>query len=101
MVVGDFRKGTIKGAFLQIGNSVRDIHMDAGILRDAAHYEQFLSDEQAGAAAGVSTALKAVSERDFDLIARNGYEVADATLATYASFILPNSRSWSETSGCS
>jgi NTE family protein len=54
----------------------------------------FQSDQEAALALAHPTDLKALSKQDFDRIARHGFEVADATLAAYASDLFTTCFSW-------
>jgi NTE family protein len=57
-------------------------------------YDSFQSDEQAELALRHPTDLKAPSKAQYDMLARHGFEIADATLTTYVIVVVgrPNRR---------
>jgi NTE family protein len=89
--VGD---GSVKGALLRMGNSVRDIDLKAGRVRDGGVYDLFQADQDVALAFRYPTDLKAVPEALFDSLARHGYELADATLTVYSPELFPRSFAW-------
>jgi NTE family protein len=97
MLLRDIENRTIKGVLIRMGNSVRDIDIKSGRRQHESIYDQFQNDEEASLALLHPTDLKAVTETAFNNIARHGYEVTDATLATYAPSELPNTHVWSTT----
>jgi NTE family protein len=94
--VGD---GSIKGALLRMGNSVRDIDLKAGRLREGSVYDLFQADQEVALAFQYPTDLKAIPENLFDSLARHGYELADATLTVYSPERFPRSFSWTSEIG--
>jgi NTE family protein len=86
--------GLIKGAFLRMGNSVRDIDIKAGRQRDRSTYDQYQADREVALALKYPTDLRAVTPANFDHIARHGYELADATLTVYTPAEFNQSLSW-------
>ena len=85
MLVRDIENATVRGALVRMGNSVREIDIEANRNCDRAEYDRFQEDRQAALSLLQPTDLKAVPERVFERIARHGFEVADATLTTYTS----------------
>ncbi len=83
MLIADIAAGTVDGVLLRMGNSVRAIDVKTGTARPLTFYDAFQSDEPAELALRHPTDLKAPSEARFDMLARHGFEIADAS-----SFIL-------------
>lgn len=94
MLIADITGGTVDGVLLRMGNSVRAIDVKSGTTRAATFYDGFQSDEQAELALRHPTDLKAPSQAEFDMLARHGFEIADATLTTYVPVRFPQSSSW-------
>jgi NTE family protein len=94
MFVWAIGEGTVKGALLRMGNSVRDVDIKAGRLREQATYDLFQEDQHVAVAFEYPTDLKAISKILFDRIARHGYELADATLTTYCPRDFARSYHW-------
>jgi NTE family protein len=94
MLVGAIEAGTVRGALLRMGNSVRDIDIKAGRRRASSDYDLFQTEQEVATASSVPTALSAISETVFDLLARHAYEVADATLTTYSPSEFSQTRQW-------
>ena len=84
----------IDGAFLRIGNSVRDIDIKAGRKRPAETYDRFQSDQEVALALRYPTDLRAISAGEFDSIARHGYEIADAVLTAHSPDLFPTPFAW-------
>lgn len=95
MFVGALHHGSIKGAFVRMGNSVRDIDIRTGRRREPHNYDQFQADQEATLALQHPTDLKALPEAIFDRIARHGYEIADATLTSHSPGQFAKSFGWS------
>ncbi|ANY77098.1 hypothetical protein BB934_01755 [Microvirga ossetica] len=93
MLVRDFEAGTIRGALIKMGNSVRDI--DIQVKRGRDDYDLYLSDEESRLALTHPTDLKAPSKDLFDRIARHGFEAADATLSVRLPTEFPQPYAWS------
>jgi NTE family protein len=96
ILIADIAAGTVDGVLLRMGNSVRAVDVKAGTTRPAAFYDGFQSDEQAELALRHPTDLKAPSETQFDMLARHGFEIADATLTTHVPARFPQSSSWGD-----
>jgi NTE family protein len=94
MLMREIESGTVRGALVRMGNSVRDIDLRAGRHRAQSDYDTFQADQEAALALLHPTDLKAPSPDLFDRIARHGFEVADATLTAYSSTEFPVSRQW-------
>jgi len=94
MLMASVEARSVDGVLVRMGNSVRDIDIKVGRLRDAVAYGQFQADEEAALALRYPTDLKALSAETFDRIARHGYEVTDATLTTHASSHFSKSYDW-------
>lgn len=77
-----------------MGNSVRSVDVKSNRSRPAGFYDAFQSDEQAAMALQYPTDLKALSEMQFDAIARHGFELADAIATTYTPAGFPRSLQW-------
>ncbi len=97
MVIGDFDRGSVRGAYLRMGNTVRDIDLRIGRRREPHEYDAFQPDEEGRLALAQPTDLNSLSPPLFDRIARHGFEVADATLCARAPREFPDARSWTET----
>lgn len=93
-LIADIAAGTVDGVLLRMGNSVRAVDVKASTTRPATFYDSFQSDKQAQLALQHPTDLKAPSEAQFDLLARHGFEIADATLTTYVPARFSQSSSW-------
>lgn len=84
VLIADIASGTVDGVLLRMGNSVRAVDVKNGLGRPVGFYDRFQTDEQAAMALQYPTDLRALSAAGFDALARHGFEVADATLTTYA-----------------
>lgn len=83
-VVAHLQKHKEVGVYLRIGNTQKNIYMDAGRTTWAGESEaESLSNEEVEWAVTFGTNLGRVREEEFDLLFRHGYEVADATLSAY------------------
>jgi NTE family protein len=96
MPIADIAAGTVDGPLLRMGNSVRAVDLKSGTSRPATFYGGFRSDEQAELPPRRPTDLKAPSESEFDMLARHGFEIADATLTTDVPAHFPQSTSWGD-----
>jgi NTE family protein len=94
MLIADIASGTVEGVLLR--NSVRAIDVKSGKTKPPTFYDAFQTDEQAELALRYPTDLKAPSETQFDMLARHGFEIADATLTTYVPARFPRSSSWGD-----
>ena len=82
------------GNLFRLGGSVDVIDWRAGFERSSADREHFLSSAAAGNAYRVETHLESMSETTFDLVSRNGFEVADATMTAFRSPLATASVPW-------
>jgi NTE family protein len=94
MFIRAIEDGSIRGALLRMGNSVRDVDIKAGRQRVPAEYDAFQTEMDVASALSLSTGLSAISEAVFDRIARHGYEIADATLTAYSPKEFSKSIGW-------
>lgn len=94
MVIGDFERDLVKGVYLRIGNTVRDIDIKVGRNREPAEYDAYLSDEEGRLALHQPTDLNRLPELLFDRIARHGFEVAEATFSARVPTIFPSTHTW-------
>jgi NTE family protein len=94
MFMAALESGKIKGAFLRMGNSVRDIDIKAGRQQDRAGYDRYQADREVALALKYPTDLRAITAENFDHIARHGYELADATLTVYTPTEFKQSLAW-------
>lgn len=78
-LVAEFSSGRIAGAYLRMGNTSAEIYSAAGLRAPAGDY---LTKSAAHQAAKFPTTLRRLSNDEFELLCRHGYEVADATLAS-------------------
>jgi NTE family protein len=96
MLMASVADGSVEGALLRMGNSVRDVDIKAGRLRSPETYDAFQADREVTLALRYPTDLGSISEVQFDAIARHGYEVADAVLTTHNGDRFPRSFGWIE-----
>lgn len=94
MFVAALQSGEVSGALVRLGNSVRDIDRKAGTVREEIEYTRFQPEADAGEALRHPTDLEAVSTAEFERIARNGFEVANAVLTAYCPAEFPNDARW-------
>lgn len=78
MLMGSIRRGEVRGILLKMGTSMRQFEMAQADMAGR------LTDEQGAASLNYPTNLTRVSEIDFDMIARHGSEVCEATMKAYA-----------------
>lgn len=78
-VIAEFKRSPDSGAYLRIGNTVKEIYRAAG--RNSPAGDQ-LSDVDVRWAESFKTTLRRLSGVEFELLMRHGFEVANATLAT-------------------
>ncbi len=78
MLMGSIRRGEVRGVLLKMATSMRQFEM-----AQADMVGRF-TDEQGAASLNYPTNLTRVSETDFDMIARHGSEVCEATMKAYA-----------------
>ena len=94
MFMSSVTDGRLNGALLRIGNSVRDIDLKAGRLQSPENYDLFQADREVALALRYPTDLRAISKRDFDGIARHGYEITNAVLTVHSPDHFPRSFAW-------
>lgn len=78
-LVAEFARGRVAGTYLRMGNTSAEIYSAAGLHAPAGDY---LTKSAAQQAATFPTMLRQLSNDEFELLCRHGYEVADATLAS-------------------
>lgn len=83
-----------RGVLIRITNSVRDIDIKAGRTRQDSEYQDFQSDEAVSLASKHPTNLSALTTETFDLVARHGFECADATFTAYRPDVMTESVMW-------
>lgn len=86
--------GKVSGALVRMGNTTAEIDHKAG--RSAGDYTGFQDDADAAVALTHPTNLDRLTEAQFDTIARNGFEAADATLAAYCGNVFTTRYHWPE-----
>jgi len=96
MFIQAIEQGTVRGALLRMGNSVRDIDIKADRKREASEYDRFQTEQEVAEALALPTGLSAIPGNVFDCVARHGYELADATLTAYTPNEFKNSYNWNE-----
>jgi NTE family protein len=94
MVIGEFERDSVKGVYLRMGNTVRDIDIKVGRKRQPAEYDAYQTDEEGRLALQQPTDLNRLPEPLFERIARHGFEVAEATFSARASAIFPTTHHW-------
>jgi NTE family protein len=92
--MGAVTNGSIHGALLRMGNSVRDIDLKAGRQRPLDNYDLFQADQDVAPTLRYPTDLSIISGNRFDAIARHGYEIADSVLTAYSPNLFPHSFTW-------
>jgi NTE family protein len=85
--IQDIKEKRVNGALLRMGNSTRQLDLSIKKKATRADYFNFLSDQDAQLASLFPTGLKRTGTDNFDLVARHGYEVADATLCGYGELL--------------
>ena len=84
-IVAHFIQNPGTGAYLRIGNTAREIFERAGVTPPDGWIEHAaMPKHEAMRAAGMETTFQRLSQEEFFLLVRHGYEVADATLVAYA-----------------
>ena len=94
MFMRDVEGGTLRGALLKMGISVRDVDVRVRRMRPDRDYDGYLRDADVRAALGHPTDLRAMSPAVFERIARHGFEVADTVLTTYSPDLFPETQRW-------
>lgn len=93
-LIADIASKIVAGVLLRMGNSVRAVDVKNDLMRPVGFYDCFQSDAQAALALQHPTDLMALSDSGFDALARHGFEIANATLTTYATADFPTSHYW-------
>ncbi|OWV99533.1 patatin-like phospholipase family protein [Rhizobium sp. R693] len=78
MLMGSIARGEIRGILVRMGTSMRQFGMASEMFKAR------LTDEQGAMSLNYPTNLTRISEKDFDLLSRHGFEVCEATMTTYA-----------------
>ena len=78
-LVAEFQRGTNAGVYVRLGNTVEKVY---GAVGGSAPAGEALGEDDVAWAAGFQTTLRRLKGREFDLLVRHGFEVANATLAT-------------------
>ena len=78
-LVAEFQRGTNEGVYLRLGNTVEKVY---GTVGGSAPQGETLGADDVAWAASFKTTLRRLKAREFDLLVRHGFEVANATLAT-------------------
>ena len=78
-LVAHFTRAPDTGAYLRMGNTVEQIYAEVGRVAPSGDYLSAGEVEDAGRFA---TTLRRLTSEEFGLLARHGFEVANATLAT-------------------
>lgn len=78
MLIGSIARGEVKGVIVRMGTSMRKFGMDPDMLKER------LTDEQSSMSLNYPTNLTRISEVDFDLLSRHGFEVSEATMNAHA-----------------
>jgi NTE family protein len=94
MINGEFERGSVRGVYLRMGNTVRDIDVKVGRKRQPAEYDVYQSDEEGRLALQQPTDLNRLPDQLFDRIARHGFEVAEATFSARAATVFPANHIW-------
>lgn len=90
----DVVAGRVEGAIIRMGNSIRDIDIRCGRSRLPEDRESWQTEGDVATAWRHPTHLRALGEREFDRIARHGFECTDGTLTAHKPTILSRSRTW-------
>jgi NTE family protein len=73
-----------KGVYLTIGRDCPSVIAAAGKSHELAHlYQNCLTGEEAGRAGDFPTVIRKLTDAEFELLFRHGFEVADCTLHAY------------------
>ncbi|MDB5531496.1 MAG: hypothetical protein JWR51_4599 [Devosia sp.] len=94
MLMREFSRGEVRGLIVRMGNSVRDIDLKSGRVRQHDEYHRFQTDQEASVAVAHPTALNRLSPLEFERIVRHGFEVSDASLAAHAGSEFDQSFMW-------
>ena len=94
MLMEYFKQNPGTGAYLKMGLNAKRLHS-----RKKAGEEPTLSDDEVNQASGIETTLRRLTHREFSLLVRHGFEVADVTLSTHCEEVLQEVRR-SHVQGC-
>ncbi len=86
MLVEYFKQNPSKGAYLRLGMRSRPDH-----ARSLVDGQSRLAPAEVELAARMETTLRRLTHREFSVLFRHGFEVADATLSTYCQSVLQQS----------
>ncbi|MDE0003399.1 MAG: hypothetical protein OXQ29_11960, partial [Rhodospirillaceae bacterium] len=78
-IIAEFERCPDAGVYVRIGNTVEEIYDAVGRVRPAG---EWLENDEVAKAGNFGTTLRRLNVEEFHLIARHGFEVANATLAT-------------------
>ncbi len=78
MLMGSIARNEVKGILVKMGMSMRQFQISETEMTER------LTDEQAGSSLNYPTNLTKVAELDFDMVARHGSEVCEATMRAYS-----------------
>ncbi len=78
MLMDFFKQTPGSGAYLRLGLRTKRLYD-----RRPAKGQPALTDDEVRQASGIETTLRRLTHREFSLLFRHGYEVADATLSTH------------------
>jgi NTE family protein len=94
MFMRDVEGGTLRGALIKMGVSVRDVDIRVRRNRPERDYDGYLGDADVRLALGHPTDLRAMSPEVFERVARHGFEVADTVLTTHSADLFPRTHRW-------
>lgn len=94
MFVRALEQKEVTGNLLRLGGSASVIDWRAKYTRSTEEGERFQPSGTAAGALRIKTHLEAITPQTFELVARNGFEVADATMTAYRSDLAPHSIAW-------
>ena len=78
-LIAEFSRSPDAGVYLRMGNTSAEIYEAAN---QPVALDDYLGRAEVKAAATFATTLRRLDQREFELLCRHGYEVADATLAS-------------------
>ena len=83
MLMDYFKQNPGTGAYLRFGRDTRKAWSRSPVEGKSA-----LTDDEFRYVSGIGTTLRRLTESEFSLLFRHGFEVADATLSTYGKDVL-------------
>lgn len=78
MLMGYFKNNPGTGAYLRLGLATKKVYARHPVLGKPA-----LTDDEVACVARIETTLRRLTNDEFSMLFRHGYEVSDATLSTY------------------